>query len=467
MPVSTNAYQAVFPGPLDKTGYPNALTAGFAARLSAAGDKVLSGTFIGGGYVSAVTALALDSAGNPVLTGYTWGIANGATPGAYQTVIIYRCAEPIGIGPGGAQPPSQGDDAFVLKLDPTLSQAAYLTYVGGSCSDSASAIAIDPAGNTWIAGNTTSADFPVNAPYQLKGFSGGFVSELSPDGAKLLFSSFTDGTALAVDPQGFVYVAGSSTLSTIHKNQASNQATAASLVKIDPKAAAPAIMIDRIGTMSMDAGGLAQPFVSSTVAPGEFIRITGHNLGPAAKVNAQLDSSGTLQTIVAGTQVLFDGIAAPLISVQENEIDCFVPFAASQVTVVTAVVGGQRSNSVRTPVQPSQVEILAIANQDGTVNSATNPAPQGSVIGVYVSGLGQTSPPSIDGKINGPPAAVPIIGVNAFLSNMQALPQYVSAAVGLVAGISQVNLLVPVQTYSSTAISISLNGVSAALYVVK
>ncbi|HEV2446157.1 MAG TPA: SBBP repeat-containing protein, partial [Candidatus Sulfopaludibacter sp.] len=82
MPFPTTAYQSTFPGPLDKTGYPNAADAGFGAHLSAAGDQVLGGTYIGGGYLTSVNALALDGSGNVLLTGSTWGIAPGATTGA-------------------------------------------------------------------------------------------------------------------------------------------------------------------------------------------------------------------------------------------------------------------------------------------------------------------------------------------------------------------------------------------------
>src|SRR5450432_2044796 len=101
---------------------------------------------------------------------------------------------------------SQGSDAFVLKLDPALSKAAYLTYLGGSCFDSGSGLALDPAGNVWVTGTTGSSDFPLSAPFQVGG-SSSFVSELSPDGSKLLFASLADGTALAMDSKGSAYVA--------------------------------------------------------------------------------------------------------------------------------------------------------------------------------------------------------------------------------------------------------------------
>ncbi|HEV2447575.1 MAG TPA: hypothetical protein VGS58_16710, partial [Candidatus Sulfopaludibacter sp.] len=203
---------------------------------------------------------------------------------------------------------------------------------------------------------------------------------------------------------------------------------------------------------------------SAGVAPGELIQIAGQKLGPATKVMAQLDSSNRLPFSVAGTAVTFDGIAAPLISVQDGAIVCFVPFAVSAATEVTVKSSAGQSNAVRVPVSPAQPEILAIANQDGTPNSANNPAAQGSVITVYVSGLGQTNPPGVDGQVNAAPAAVPLAPVTVYVAGMPAMPQYVAAAVGLVAGISQVNVQVPSGKYPPTN-SVSVNQAFAPLYI--
>jgi uncharacterized protein (TIGR03437 family) len=466
MPVSSGAYQAAFPGPLDKTAFPNAFSAGFVVRLSAAGDQALGGTYVGGGYTSQVNAVAIDPAGNPILTGSTWGIAPGATPGAFQAAVPYRCSEPTAIF-GPPQPPFEGDDAFVLKLDATLSKAAYLTYLGGSCSDSGLGLALDPTGNVWVAGRTSSGDFPLNAPFQAGGNASGFVGELSPDGSKLLFASLADGNSLAIDTSGFVYVAGSTTLPEIPKRGGPNSfAATAFLAKIDP-APNPQVVIDSFVNLSNPDITVVPPFPTGAVAPGELVRIAGHNLGPATKLDAQLDSTGRLPFSAANTRVLFDAFPAPLISVQDAAIVCFVPFAVSQVTQVTVESNGQFSNAVRIGVSAAIPEILAIANQDGTANSATNPAPQGSVIVVYVTGLGQTYPASVDGQINTSPAAVPVAPVSAFVGGQASPPEYVAAAAGLVAGISQVNVRVPVNNIASGATSIGVNSADATLFVVK
>lgn len=391
MPVSSGAYQGAFPGSLDQTSYPNAFTVGFLARLSAAGDRVLNGTYIGGGYDSAGNAIALDPSGNPIVTGATWGITPGATPGAYQTAVRFQCTEASGIGP--IQTPVNGADAFALKLDPTLSKAAYLTYLGGSCYDSGSSLALDPTGNVWIGGISSSADFPQSSPYQARGGSNTFVSELSLDGSKLLFSSFSDGNSVATDSKGFAYVAGSTILPVLPKRGGpSSLLSSASLARIDP-APGPAVVINSIVSLSASQAALMQPYFAGAVAPGELVRIEGLNLGPATKVDAQLDSTGRLPFTAVNSSVFFDSFPAPIISVQDTAIVCFVPFEVSQVTQVTVQSNGQRSSPVRVGVSASLPQILVVANQDGTANSASNPAAQGSVINLYVTGWARLTPP--------------------------------------------------------------------------
>ena len=119
-PVSANGYQPAFPGPSNQPSPPAPLNAGFVAKLSAAGDKLLAGSFIGGGFQTVASAATLDSSGNVYITGGTQGIVLGATPGAFQAKLTDNCVPMIGIGGTGPTPTGSGD-AFILKLDPTLS----------------------------------------------------------------------------------------------------------------------------------------------------------------------------------------------------------------------------------------------------------------------------------------------------------------------------------------------------------
>jgi hypothetical protein len=92
------------------------------------------------------------------------------------------------------------DDVFVAKLSPDGKRLIYSTYLGGSGEDQARAIAVDPNGSAYVTGRTQSSDFPSRNPFQAK-YGGGidaFVSKVSPDGSDLLFSSFLGGNAVEV-----------------------------------------------------------------------------------------------------------------------------------------------------------------------------------------------------------------------------------------------------------------------------
>ena len=189
----------------DQPGPPNTLDAGFVTKLSAAGDKVLASSYLGGGSLTQANAVAVDAAGNVALTGDKRYGSRCDARRVSTEAWADRCEPTFSIGPPPQYPTT---DAFVLKLDPTLSTAQYLTYLGGGCNDSGIGIALDAAGNAWIVGTSESQDFPTKSPFQGQGTITGFVSELNANGSQLLFSSWTDGVSLALDASGAAYLAG-------------------------------------------------------------------------------------------------------------------------------------------------------------------------------------------------------------------------------------------------------------------
>ena len=105
-----------------------------------------------------------------------------------------------------------------LVIDPVLT-LQYSTFLGGSGSDKALAIAVDDAGSAVITGNTTSIDFPTSNAVQATAPGGDdhFVAKLSPNGSSLVYSTYLGGSggeganqgAIALDAAGNAYVAGS------------------------------------------------------------------------------------------------------------------------------------------------------------------------------------------------------------------------------------------------------------------
>jgi uncharacterized protein (TIGR03437 family) len=450
-PVTPNAYQNTFPGQPDQASPPNPFQVGFASRLSASGDRLLASTFFGGGFSTLANAVALDAAGNPVITGSTQGFPGSTSPGAIQPDFKSNCVPTLTIGP--SVPNTGTTDGFVLKLNGDFTAAPLLTYLGGGCNDAGQRLALDPAGNIWISGFSNSPDFPLFDPFNAGGIpiANGFLTELNPDATRLLFSSFSDSTNVAVSPNAVF--------------QAGFAGTGLTITRLDPSITSP-VHIDRIEPVNGYPSLLTTPGLNG-LAPGQYIEIKGRNLGPASKVNGELDSVGRLPFVLGGVTVRFDSIPAALISVQAESILCFAPFGISTTTRVTVSNGGQRSNTVIVGVPATLPRILSIVNADGTANSAERPAKLGSTVAVYLSGLGVTTPQSTDGLTNTAPFPAPAVPVSVYLLGMQLATSYAGPAPGMIAGISQVNVSLPstLNDVSNGRTTISVNGGTATLFV--
>ncbi len=165
-------------------------------------DPVLSyATYLGGGAGSdsAGNAVAVDNAGDAYVTGYTGSTSFPTTTGAYSTTS------------------SGATDAFVTKLNPK-GTILYSTYLGGNDTSAGAGVAVDSAGNTYVAGTTSATDFPTTTgaySSTAAGSSDAFVTELNASGVAPVYSTLLGGndvdsaTAIALAGPGKVYVTGS------------------------------------------------------------------------------------------------------------------------------------------------------------------------------------------------------------------------------------------------------------------
>jgi uncharacterized protein (TIGR03437 family) len=155
-----------------------------------------------------VSAMAADPAGNIYLTGQTSSSILPTTVGAVQPAFGGGTCFGFGPGPGGPFD-FVCPDAFVIKLDPK-GQISYVTYLGGNGLDMGTAIAVDSAGDAFVAGQANSG-FPTtaNALFKTPSGFGGFVAKLNPAGSQLVYSTyFPVSSGLAIDGQGNAYIVG-------------------------------------------------------------------------------------------------------------------------------------------------------------------------------------------------------------------------------------------------------------------
>ena len=183
----------------------------FVAKLSAAGTNLVYSTYLGGSGDDAGFGIALDGAGDVYLTGAT-ASPNFPFPATATNAISTNLhgSATLGIYPY---------DAFVVKLDAAGSHLLYSTFLGGAQPDVGMAIAVDNAGQIYVAGGTGSADFPTNGTTQP--FAGGtydaFVLKLTTSSTNLIYSAYLGGAGddygfgVAVDPAGSAVVVGLTT----------------------------------------------------------------------------------------------------------------------------------------------------------------------------------------------------------------------------------------------------------------
>ncbi|OPY60564.1 MAG: Beta-propeller repeat protein [Syntrophorhabdaceae bacterium PtaU1.Bin034] len=168
----------------------------FVAKLDASGNALYS-TYLGGTYGDYGTGIAVDTAGNAYVTGYTKS-PNFPTLNAYQSSFKGYY------------------DTFITKLAPTGSALVYSTFLGGVGDDWSQGIAVDSFGNAYVVGYTSSTNFPTKDAYQAMNRTNtdSFVTKLDASGSSLCYSTYLGGTgydfghAIAIDSSGNAYVTG-------------------------------------------------------------------------------------------------------------------------------------------------------------------------------------------------------------------------------------------------------------------
>ena len=193
-PTTDNAY-ATAPG----SRYDD--NSAFVTELNASGSGLINSTYLGGSHDDDGNAIAVDTAGHAFVTGQTGSSDFPTTQGAYATAL----------GGSGA---TKGRNAFIAELTADGNDLVYGAYLGGSDDDAGNGIVLDGRGHAFVAGVTTSPNFPLTAGVRSSPGATAFMTELDGNGSRLVYSTTLagKGAGIAVTrvSPGYIYVSLSS-----------------------------------------------------------------------------------------------------------------------------------------------------------------------------------------------------------------------------------------------------------------
>ncbi len=399
-PTTSNAYE---------TNYSGDEVSAFVTKLNAAGTALVYSTYLGGGSTDGGLGIAVDASGLVYVTGYTNGYFP-VTPYAYQT-----------------NRPGNGD-VFIAKLDLTQTSAAalvYATYLGGTGKDDGYAIAADNAGVVYVAGSTTSTNFPVAPTMPAPGafqptYGGGaggtngdaFVTKLDTTkqgSAALVYSTYLGGagderaTGIAVDGNGNVYVTGTTGSTNFPITAASAYQpvlggnTAAFVVKLDTtkRGAASLAYSTYLGGSSDDSGISIAADNSGNVYVTGSTRSTNFPIAP---------NPGAVQTTYGGGTA-FGGDAFV------TKLDTTKSGAAS--LVYSTYLGGAGNDAGNGIAIDGSGDVYVTGSTDSINFPVTSGTTFGGTIDAFVTKLSFTSAPLLTLS----PTTLPATGVNASYSH--------------------------------------------------
>jgi uncharacterized protein (TIGR03437 family) len=200
------------------------------------------------------------------------------------------------------------------------------------------------------------------------------------------------------------------------------------------------------------AHNLASDAVGWGLAQAEIFVIHGSNIGPANAVVATPDPNNHYPTLLGGVQVLIHGHAVPLLYVQASEIHGVAPFylfgGPADIVVQYNGQSAPPLDAGQAAYNPAIFTIGnqgAILNQDGTVNTPSNPAKLGSVVSIYATGTGGLPVAMTEGLIVPlpPPFFTLAQAPSVTFAGTPGKVLWAGAAPGLIGGVTQINVQLP------------------------
>ena len=322
--------------------------------------------------------------------------------------------------------------------------------------------ALDKAGNAYVSGTSQTAYYPVKNTLAPCGTQ--FLSVIAPDGTLLQTTylpgadSFGTPLSMSIGADGNVLLALEAAQSFVPSRPgplpAGQAPTTPILLSLSPTATADPFPLACITNAGSHALG--------PVTAGELLELSGKRAWSATRRANKRYSADAYPTRVSEVQVTFDGTPAPILWAQDGQVNVVAPWSlnTSRNTQVCVTYREVALKCVSWPtagwtpgVFMNYGTTFAVAlNQDGSVNSATNPAALGSVVSVFANGLGSITPQQADGALVDVPlpnnvfpatvkALVPDPNSPRGIGTMEVAAEvlYYGPAPFRVAGISQVN----------------------------
>jgi uncharacterized protein (TIGR03437 family) len=415
------------------------------------------------------TGLAFDSKGNLYIADFGNATVRKVDTNGNITTIAGLGYSTYGAAPGDGGPATSA----VLEMPYSVQvDASGVVYIGDTGTSSIRRVGLDGNISTYLT-NFVAQSFTLapNGTIYFANYRNNTVVEVLPGGTRISIAG--DGIGgdtgdggqgsqaqlnqpygVALDFQGNLYIADAFNATIRQLNP----------IPFTLSAIANAASLQSFAPPIMGLGDATIP-----IAPGEIVVIFGAGLGPAT-MTAATPSKTFYPTQVAGTTVSFNGVPAALLYTSAGAVSAIVPYGVyGQMSVPIAVTyqGNTYTTVSQLPVAASAPGIFTADssgsgqaeafNQDGTPNSASNPASVGSVVTFYGTGEGLTSPVDQDGQINFyPNLPTPVQPASVTVNGVPSTLDYLGAAPGQVAGMLLFNVEIPTGVPGGAAVPVVL-----------